>query len=312
MRTADNKHLHRRSTDHAPLPERILLGDWLVRRCLLDGPQLSAALNECHHRGCRVGDALVRLRFLDRDSVEQEVNWRGHYLAQREVALSARPTAGLAQLLPRVPPASPPGAVHRRFDLTPLAVWDQDAGLPSGCTRHWSPPPPLATGRRHEADRCPTPGRRSRTRLALLAAALTVAMAAASLWLLRRHAERGPGGQTAPPLELRRRAAPIEPSQSLFATSRLRELLRQVQPRLRGLAGGLLAVHNPPLDHQAEAALASRTTVSEAPKDLRGSRPAIHRRRGLIRRKRLHRPDTSFLLVPTCSLRQEIDLEHPP
>jgi hypothetical protein len=49
------------------------IGDWLVHRRLVSRYQLLLALKRAYHRRCRLGDAVVALRFLGRDDVEAEV-----------------------------------------------------------------------------------------------------------------------------------------------------------------------------------------------------------------------------------------------
>lgn len=50
----------------------IPFGDWLVRRGLIDRGQLFTALNLSYRQGFRVGDAIVAMRVLARNQVEEE------------------------------------------------------------------------------------------------------------------------------------------------------------------------------------------------------------------------------------------------
>jgi hypothetical protein len=52
---------------------RFLLGEWLVCRSLISRSDLFVALNHAFQCGCRLGDAVVDLGLLGRDSVEHEV-----------------------------------------------------------------------------------------------------------------------------------------------------------------------------------------------------------------------------------------------
>ena len=55
------------------------LGEWLVKRALISRVELFFGLSLAYTRGCRIGDALVRLGTLRRDVVEREV-WRLTYM----------------------------------------------------------------------------------------------------------------------------------------------------------------------------------------------------------------------------------------
>lgn len=63
---------HQRSAA-APSGEPLRIGDWLVHRRLVTRYQLLLALKRAYRKRCRLGDAVVELRFLARDRVEAEV-----------------------------------------------------------------------------------------------------------------------------------------------------------------------------------------------------------------------------------------------
>lgn len=59
----------------------ILFGDWLIRRGLIDREQLFEALSLSYKEECRVGDALVELGMLPRQTIEEEAQAHRLYLA---------------------------------------------------------------------------------------------------------------------------------------------------------------------------------------------------------------------------------------
>ena len=62
-------------------PRAIRFGEWLVRRKLINPSQLSLALKYSYLWGLRIGDALVELRVLERDLVEEEARLRDAFVA---------------------------------------------------------------------------------------------------------------------------------------------------------------------------------------------------------------------------------------
>lgn len=71
-------------------PRRLVLGDWLVRRRLIDRRQLFEGLDRSYRKGCRIGDALVELGALSRPVVEREVARCAEFNAFSGGDLSAR------------------------------------------------------------------------------------------------------------------------------------------------------------------------------------------------------------------------------
>lgn len=61
--------------------QSLRLGEWLVRRGLLQNWQRNSALACCGRLNCRVGDAVVNMGWLDRESMEEEVEALGSYKA---------------------------------------------------------------------------------------------------------------------------------------------------------------------------------------------------------------------------------------
>jgi hypothetical protein len=68
-----------------PLPEGAIeqLGEWLVRRGLIDRAELFMALDASFRHGCRLGDALIWLELLDRNRLEAEAR-RFHAFLHRD------------------------------------------------------------------------------------------------------------------------------------------------------------------------------------------------------------------------------------
>jgi hypothetical protein len=119
----------------APLEDR--LGEWLVNRGLLRRSQLFDALNVVFRDHCRLGDALVQLGLIDRQSLEREVGWFGASLHRRAGA----------------PPPPPADALRtRRFTPPPLpATRDRlptPPPIPAARARRATPPPLPARARR--------------------------------------------------------------------------------------------------------------------------------------------------------------------
>jgi hypothetical protein len=112
----------------APLEDR--LGEWLVNRGLLSRSQLFEALNLAFRERCRLGDALVRLARIDRQTLEREVSWFGASLHRRASSPPAPPADALRArrftppALPAVPRprrAAPPPLPARARRMTPGA-----------------------------------------------------------------------------------------------------------------------------------------------------------------------------------------------
>jgi hypothetical protein len=61
-------------------------GDWLVRRGLVSRTQLFVALSRSRTSCCRVGDALVELKYLARKKVEAEARAFDRYLSLQKAS----------------------------------------------------------------------------------------------------------------------------------------------------------------------------------------------------------------------------------
>jgi hypothetical protein len=93
------------------LPEGSIrrIGEWLVRRGLIDRVQLFTALDASYRHGCRLGDALVWLELVDRGRLEAEVR-RYHAFREGSEQRASDRRASLeppaAAVLPREPCAT--------------------------------------------------------------------------------------------------------------------------------------------------------------------------------------------------------------
>ena len=122
--------------EQAPLEDR--LGEWLVNRGLLRRSQLFEALNVVFREHCRLGDALVQLGLINRQTLEREVSWFGASLHRRAGTPPPPPTEALRQR--RITPPPLPAARDRRPTPPPLPA--------TARARRATPPPLPARARR--------------------------------------------------------------------------------------------------------------------------------------------------------------------
>jgi len=111
-----------------PAPFEDRLGEWLVNRGLLRRSQLFEALNLAFRERCRLGDALVRLGCIDRETLEREVGWFGASLHRRgstpppppaEALRARRVTPRPLPAIPRARRSTPPPLPARARRMTP-------------------------------------------------------------------------------------------------------------------------------------------------------------------------------------------------
>ncbi len=111
-------------------PRVFRLGEWLIRRALIDRTQLFRALSLADQERCRLGDALVKLGVLSRELVEAEVRT---FLLTRPGTPPPIPAAALRERPPS--PPLPPGPATALHAEAPLPV--------RGFTPARALPPPL-------------------------------------------------------------------------------------------------------------------------------------------------------------------------
>jgi hypothetical protein len=74
MSTADDARRRQARRAGAASAQPLRIGDWLVHRRLVTRYELLLALKRAYRKRCRLGDAVVELRYLDRERLEAEIS----------------------------------------------------------------------------------------------------------------------------------------------------------------------------------------------------------------------------------------------